>query len=407
MQHSGALWNTLGSLMFSLNTLLMGMIVSRYLGVALAGDFGIALTTAQILYIVGIFGMNAYQMTDYAEKYDFWDYCGCKIITSILMMVCCAAVVLFSSYDTNKNLLTVLLTVFMLTNSVAELFQSMFFQKNRLDLSGKSLFYRTFFSLLFYYLTVVFYKNLLLALVVMILANLVAGYFVTLKPAYEFKKIPFHISRSRILSLLKENLPLFSSLFLMTFLYNCSKYVIEHYENRVVQGYYNIILTPALSICLISGFIFKPLWNSFAQYIERNEQKEFVDLLKKQLFIIFGWTLIGSAFVYLIGRDIMGLLFKLDLSSFRWELTATILGGGFFAVSELLHYLLVILRKQMLILAVYLLNSAFSIGISVVLISKFGLQGGILSFVISLFILACSFFATIVYSLKGKEKCDR
>ena len=68
------IWNTLGSGMFAANSVLLLLIVSRVFGVAAAGDFGIAFTTAQILYIVGLFGINHFQMTDYAEQYSFASY---------------------------------------------------------------------------------------------------------------------------------------------------------------------------------------------------------------------------------------------------------------------------------------------------------------------------------------------
>ncbi len=67
----GVIWNTLGSGMFAANSVLLLLIVSRVFGVAAAGDFGIAFTTAQILYIIGLFGINHFQMTDYAGQYSF------------------------------------------------------------------------------------------------------------------------------------------------------------------------------------------------------------------------------------------------------------------------------------------------------------------------------------------------
>lgn len=58
MNKKGVIWNTLGSGVFAANSILLLLIVSRVFGVAAAGDFGIAFTTAQILYIIGLFGIN-------------------------------------------------------------------------------------------------------------------------------------------------------------------------------------------------------------------------------------------------------------------------------------------------------------------------------------------------------------
>ena len=61
----GAIWNTLGSTMYGMNSFLTLAIVSRIANVEETGAFGIAFTTAQILYIVGLLGTNHYQQTDY------------------------------------------------------------------------------------------------------------------------------------------------------------------------------------------------------------------------------------------------------------------------------------------------------------------------------------------------------
>lgn len=61
-------WNTLGSTMYGANSFIMLALVSRIGTVEQAGYFSIAFTTAQILYIVGLFGVNTYQMTDYGRN---------------------------------------------------------------------------------------------------------------------------------------------------------------------------------------------------------------------------------------------------------------------------------------------------------------------------------------------------
>ena len=85
----GVIWNTLGSGMFAANSVLLLLIVSRVFGVAAAGDFGIAFTTAQILYIIGLFGINHFQMTDYAGQYSFGAYRAAKWITTAAMLAGC------------------------------------------------------------------------------------------------------------------------------------------------------------------------------------------------------------------------------------------------------------------------------------------------------------------------------
>ena len=64
----GIFWNTLGSTMYGLNSFLMLALVSRVGTVEETGAFGIAFTTAQLMYIVGLLGVSHYQMTDYEKN---------------------------------------------------------------------------------------------------------------------------------------------------------------------------------------------------------------------------------------------------------------------------------------------------------------------------------------------------
>ena len=85
----GVFWNTKGSAAYGANSFIMLALVSRVGTVEQSGYFGIAFTTAQILYIVGLFGVNIFQMTDYQHQYRFSDYAKVKIFSCLLMLGGC------------------------------------------------------------------------------------------------------------------------------------------------------------------------------------------------------------------------------------------------------------------------------------------------------------------------------
>ena len=173
----------MGSGVFAANSVLLLLIVSRVFGVAAAGDFGIVFTTAQILYIIGLFGINHFQMTDYAEQYSFASYRAAKWITTAAMICGCLVLFFFGGNTRKQAWLLLLLTMYMTVHSFAELYQSRFFQKNRLDLCGKSLFYRTFFSLCCFAVLSATIHNLYIASAGMVLTNLVTMYIWSFCPS--------------------------------------------------------------------------------------------------------------------------------------------------------------------------------------------------------------------------------
>lgn len=396
----GTIWNTLGSAMYGANSFIMLALVSRIGTVEQAGNFGIAFTTAQILYIIGLFGVNNYQMTDYQEKYSFSDYARIKVFSCILMIIGCAFSIFFLHFTGEKLVYVCVLTVLMMLNAIGELYQSLFFQKNRLDLSGSALFYRTFWSLLAFMVVLIIKQDILFALLAQITVNLFITMYYAIKISPEFQTDRKN-SKNSTWSLAVECIPLFVSMFLMNMIINASKYGIEVLSTDTVQGYYNMIFMPAQVINLCSQFIFKPLLNRYATLLSEAKVKNFINLLLKQILLVFLFTVVCCVAAYYLGTPILGILYKKDISALRKPLTQIVFGGGIFAVCQLFYYILVILRWQKYILVIYLVAFILTIGITAVLVSEFEIIGATLAFITThIFILFC-YVCLIAKYLRG------
>ena len=69
------LWNTLGSAIYALTSMLLGAAVTRVLGADVGGIFFFAFSTfGQQMFIAAYFGMRPIQVTDTAGRHSFGDY---------------------------------------------------------------------------------------------------------------------------------------------------------------------------------------------------------------------------------------------------------------------------------------------------------------------------------------------
>ena len=400
----GALWNAAGSVMYGLNSFIMLALVSRVGTVEEAGCFGIAFTTAQMLYIVGLFGVSHYQMTDYAERFPFSTYAVVRALTCILMGFCCCGAELVMGFDGIKRSYTVCLTALMMLNVIGELYQSLFFQKNRLDLSGSALFFRTLWPLMGFSGILVLSRNVLLAVAVQVGMNLAVTLWYRIRVVPRFLREP-ESGRSKVKAgeLLKECVPLAVSLFLMNLVINMSKYGIEFVGDNTVQGYYSMIFMPAQVINMVGQFLFKPFLNQYAALLGEKKTKDFYELLKNQMLLIAGFTLVCCLGAYLLGAPVLGLLYNKDLSGFAVPLTLVVLGGGFFALCELFYFILVILREQSKILWIYLGAALISGALSPVMISAWGIGGAVLAFVLTHLGIVLCYFAVLPFVLHPRR----
>lgn len=399
----GTIWNTLGSTMYGANSFIMLALVSRVGTVDQAGYFGIAFTTAQILYIVGLFGVNTYQMTDYQEKYCFSDYAKGRIFSCALMLVGGLLSIFLLDFTGKKSVYLCILTVLMLLNAVGELYQSLFFQKNRLDLSGSALFYRTFWSLFAFVVVLLTTGNILLSIIVQTAVNLVVTLYYALRVAPKFISKTAAPLRHGAAALMMECLPLFLSMFLMNILINASKYGIEFLMDDTAQGYYNMLFMPAQVINLCSQFVFKPLLNRYASLFAEKQDKEAIFLLIKQIALVLGFTLICCVAAFILGPEVLGLLYSKDLSAFRLALVLVVLGGGVFACCQLFYYIFVILRRQKWVLGIYLGASAVAFIFTAALVGTLGIVGAALSFILIHLVILAAYAFLLRLFLRGRH----
>ena len=341
----GSIWNTLGSAMYGANSFLMLALVSREGTVEEAGWFGIAFTTAQLLYIVGLLGINHYQQTDYGEKYSFSVYKWAKAFSTVLMAAGCGISIGCLHFSGVKAIYTMLLTVLMALNSIGELYQSLFFQKNRLDLSGGALFFRTFWSLLAFSAVVLLSGSILSGIIVQIVVNLAATIYYALRYTGGILEGDDGNGRSNIATreackLIVECLPLFFSVFFMNVVLNSSKYGIEILLDDKAQGYYNMIFFPAQVINLCSQFLFKPMLSSYAESLmeAKGRYDRFGRLIMRQIGIVVGFTVVGCIISWWIGTPLMGIIYDKDITAMRMPLLLIVFGGGTFALCQLLYF---------------------------------------------------------------------
>lgn len=137
--------------------------------------------------------------------------------------------------------------------------------------------------------------------------------------------------KKQLFPLFQTTVPLFASLFLMNVMVNLSKYVVNYYENSTAQGYFNILFLPTMGINLLSEFVFKPLLSQYGAALGEKDFPRFLRLYQRHLLLIGVLTAFCCLGGYLLGTQVLGLFYAVDLSPYRLELFLTILSGGFIA----------------------------------------------------------------------------
>lgn len=162
----------------------------------------------------------------------------------------------------------------------------------------------------------------------------------------------------------------------------------------------------AFVINMFASFVLKPIISSLAVRYSDGDIRGFVHLMMRQLIIIACITVICILGAYLVGVQILSILFGIDLYDYRMELCLLLVGGSFTAVYQMLQYGIVIIRHQYSCLVGCGITTVFTFLFTPVLTKRFAVLGASISYLGSMVLLSSIFMGFFVYYLK-KDKREK
>ena len=398
------IWFTMGTACFALATLVMTIVISRLLGETQAGMFSVGLSIAQWLVTIAYFEIRTFQVTDVRNEYSFKYYLTLRILMSIITFLASIVYVVFNNYDIQKVIIILLVCLYKISDSIADTFEGEFQKEDRIDISGKSEFYRVFFSILVLIIAVAVSKNLILSLIIM---NVVAyGMIVLLDISIAVKRVSVRMTgdMKRLWELVKMCIPLAVSTFLSTYIINSSKLSVDRVLGDEAQLYYTAVFMPNMVINLFSGIIFKPMQTAMAVNYYEKKYKNFWHIISKMILIITGFTFVCEVGAYILGIPVLSWLYGVNLKEYKLTLLLLLLCGGINAINIIFYYVLAIMRKQKYMTILYIIVCLVSFLIMDTMTGKMGLMGASLGYLILVSLLAALLLVYIIIQTRRNTK---
>lgn len=398
------IWFTMGTACFALATLVMTIIISRLLGETQAGMFSVGLSIAQWLVTIAYFEIRTFQVTDVRNEYSFKYYLTLRILMCIITFLASILYVVFNNYDIQKVIIILLVCLYKISDSIADTFEGEFQKEDRIDISGKSEFYRVFFSILVLVIAVAVSKNLILSLIIM---NVVAyGMIVLLDISIAVKRVSVRMTgdMKRLWELVKMCIPLAVSTFLSTYIINSSKLSVDRVLGDEAQLYYTAVFMPNMVINLFSGIIFKPMQTAMAVNYYEKKYKNFWHIISKMILIITGFTFVCEVGAYILGIPVLSWLYGVNLKEYKLTLLLLLLCGGVNAINIIFYYVLAIMRKQKYMTILYIIVCLVSFLIMDTMTGRMGLMGASLGYLILVSLLAALLLVYIIIQTRRNTK---
>lgn len=369
------LWNAIASVLYSFQSALFLLVITRTTGLVDGGIFTIAYTVTQMMTTIGSYGMREFQASDAKREYSFKTYLSSRYVSLFAMILICMSYSVIQGYGPEKIVLIVLLCLYRVVDNVDDIIQGEMQRSLRFDVAAKIMTSRIAVSSIVFMITYIISKNLIIACSLMVAAAALTSFALTVLSKGLFSELRIGFTTEGLLKLLITCFPICISNFIYNYLVNAPKYAIDRNLSDEVQSVFTILFMPIFAINMFSMFIFKPLVASMGIEWTSGNKKNFLRMVLKQSGVILFITIILSIAGAVAGTPVLGLIYGVDLSSYRWLFVLLIVFGGLAAFSTFFVVVLTIMRKQIFIVVSYVLGAIFEIVLVDKVVSNKGILG--------------------------------
>ena len=402
-------WNMFGSFSNALSSVVFLMIVARTLTGEEEDTFSIAFSIAQLMYTIASFQVRVYQSTDVNEEYSFGDYFGFRIITSILMILFTAGYVLLHGYSGMKAIIIITLCLYRLLDAIADVFEGLYQQKERLDIAGRFLSFRVVLSMIGFATILHITRNLLFGCMGIVAIYGLITILFAVRHTGQFLESDAKVLEFRFAAIKKMAIsvfPIFLNGFMLMYIFNVPKNAIDSGLNMGMlpvgsQILYNILFMPASVINLMFIF-FRPQITRMAVYYSEGSINSVNKTARRIGLILTGTTVFVVVAGVTIGLPILGFIYNKNLGDYKIEFMLILLGGGFSTLATLMDNLLTIVRKQHLNLISYGVSLAVALIIVNPLVNHYAIIGAAATYFCSMTLLFV--FLWLSYYLVTKKR---
>lgn len=406
-ERSAYFWNMLGSLVYAVTSMLLGVAVTKLAGAYAGGIFFFGFSTlGQQLYIISYFGMRPIQVTDIANEYTFCDYLRFRVMTSLLAVLAGFVYIVFMAKDRYVFEVYMILSLYKILDGFCDIFESEMQRQDRLDMTGKATLFRTLFCVGIFLGILGITGDLKLSSLALLPGIAVAAVVFDIIPLRRLK-VDFAIKKLSYISLLNKSKWLFLGAFIDLYIFAAAKYAVNYRLGEEFNGYFSIIFIPTSIINLMAGFVIRPILTKLSLLFKTGNTKSFVSTISKIAVFIIAATIFGMLAAYIFGIPVLKLVLG-DVGSaiepYKTALVLVILGGGLYAVVNLGYYCLVIFEMTGVIFFIYVIGAVFAYFFSDFMVKIFAMDGAAIAYMITMLLLTVFFLAAVIFGLRKVKK---
>ena len=203
------------------------------------------------------------------------------------------------------------------------------------------------------------------------------------------------VNKESVKIIFKSGFSVFGFTFLNQYLLNAPKYAIDNYLEDNYQTIFGIIVMPATVIGLVAQFLIHPYLNSILELYEKRDSKGFYKIIMKLILSIIVIGVISSILAYLLGPEVLGIIYGIDLKTYRWDLLIIIIASTLYTIGVIYSSVLTTIRDTFSQFIIYICITIFALIVSNYLTKSNKIEGAVIAYFI---IMLLQFLAYSIYA---------
>lgn len=402
-------WTISSGIVYALQSLIFLVVITNLLGEATAGVYSVGAMIAMQMLTIGKFSVRNYQVSDVREKYTFQDYFGFRIVTCLLALLIMIGWIIFGGYRGERAVIIVGFTVYKIAECFSDLFEGLYQQKGRFDISGKSQFVKDLLMIAAFVAAVFITRDVAVSSIILAVVSLVLLVIVDLPLVAHFSKVSVSLKIKKIWGLTIACFVLFVSSFTYVYINNAPKYAIAglpmpETEKDAFQGVFSALFMPVFMVDLMASFTMRIWITKMALFHDKGDRRGFNRLVLKQVGVITVITVASMVFMYFFGGFALSLIYGIDLYGYEIENVLLMLAGGMVSIYTLFENVIIIYRHQQMSIIIIVISTVAAAVIVPICTRSSGIFGACLGYMIVNTLRALGYFIMALYYMIRDKK---
>lgn len=348
-----ALLNTVGNIVYLFALWILTVIVTRTIGFTAAGIFSLAMSIGNVFFMIQMYGVRSFQVSDVTGEYTPSQYFLSRYITAAAGVIFCIVYCLVCGYSMEKVAAILFYTLFRTCEAISDAYFGELQKIGRLDVLAKSMLTKSVLMIAVFSGLLLTVRDLTVALLgIAVVAALVTACYDrprchSLLPASGMPDQPPSLQTIR--GLLRKCFPLMLTTLMPIVVTSLPRILLDRYSGEELLGYYSNISTPTVLITAIVPNVLYPAMTWYGKLIQQKEWRKLGRGFTISLLACWGLGVLAFVAIWLLGDFVMALVFTDAIVPYVHYMYPLVVATVIYACTMCGNSVLIALRKNMLV----------------------------------------------------------